>query len=278
MIGNGRSFGAITVVNAMACGIGCTIGIDLHTKAMFDPRGDLRKVSIAIDPTEDDLMAKLCVKRTYEHLDLEEPEGWSLTVDSNIPISRGLKSSSSACNAIIEAVMNSTGKEIDQITLIKLGVGCAKEAGVTVTGSFDDACGCHFGGIVMTDNRNNTLLFNDDIDDMDVIVYVPGVKIRKKGLQLDMIRNTAREVEGIVELAKTDPLRALTLNGRVFSAATGTDNSIAERAIENGALAAGLTGSGPAVAILVEKGKGRDFATSMELGDAIMAHTRRRIE
>lgn len=277
MIGNGTSFGAITVINAMACGIGCTIGTDLCTRATFDPSGDSKKVLIVIDPSEDDLMAKLCVEQTYRHLGLEEPEGWSLTVDSNIPISRGLKSSSSACNAIIEAVMNSTGREIDQMTLIKLGVECAKKAGVTITGSFDDACGCQLGGIVMTDNRNNTLLFNDDINEMDVIINVPKIKIRKKSLPIDKIRETAPEVKKAVDLAKTDPLKALTLNGRIFASATNTDNSVAEIALKKGALAAGLTGSGPAVAILVKKGKGLDFAISMGLEDMIITHTRRKI-
>jgi len=277
MIGNGTSFGAITVINAMACGIGCTIGTDLCTRATFDPNGDSKKVLIVIDPSEDDLMAKLCVEQTYRHLGLEEPEGWSLTVDSNIPISRGLKSSSSACNAIIEAVMNSTGREIDQMALIKLGVECAKKAGVTITGSFDDACGCQLGGIVMTDNRNNTLLFNDDINEMDVIINVPNIKIRKKSLPIDKIRETAPEVKKAVDLAKTDPLKALTLNGRIFASATNTDNSVAEMALKKGALAAGLTGSGPAVAILVKKGKGLDFAISMGLEDMIITHTRRKI-
>jgi shikimate kinase len=277
MIGNGTSFGAITVINAMACGIGCTIGTDLCTRATFDPNGDSKKVLIVIDPSEDNLMAKLCVEQTYKHLGLEEPEGWSLTVDSNIPISRGLKSSSSACNAIIEAVMNSTGREIDQMALIKLGVECAKKAGVTITGSFDDACGCQLGGIVMTDNRNNTLLFNDDINEMDVIINVPNIKIRKKSLPIDKIRETAPEVKKAVDLAKTDPLKALTLNGRIFASATNTDNSVAEMALKKGALAAGLTGSGPAVAILVKKGKGLDFAISMGLEDMIITHTRGKI-
>lgn len=41
---------------------------------------------------------------------------------------------------------------MDLIDLIHLGVKCAREAQVTVTGSFDDACGSGFGGFVMTDN------------------------------------------------------------------------------------------------------------------------------
>jgi shikimate kinase len=173
--------------------------------------------------------------------------------------------------------MNSTGREIDQMALIKLGVECAKKAGVTITGSFDDACGCQLGGIVMTDNRNNTLLFNDDINEMDVIINVPNIKIRKKSLPIDKIRETAPEVKKAVDLAKTDPLKALTLNGRIFASATNTDNSVAEMALKKGALAAGLTGSGPAVAILVKKGKGLDFAISMGLEDMIITHTRRKI-
>ena len=48
---------------------------------------------------------------------------------------------------------------------------------------------------------------------------------------------------------------ALTLNGLIYSSALGYDASIATDALMAGALAAGLSGKGPAVAAIVERGR-----------------------
>ena len=119
----GRSHGAITVINAMPCGIGATIGVDLRTEATFVESGDGRTVTISNDATEDTTMARICVRRAYEMAGVEEPSDWTLRTESEIPVSRGLKSSSTACNAILRAVMSEIGYEMDPVDLIRLGVG-----------------------------------------------------------------------------------------------------------------------------------------------------------
>jgi shikimate kinase len=48
---------------------------------------------------------------------------------------------------------------------------------------------------------------------------------------------------------------ALTLNGLIYSSALGHNPSIAIDALETGALAAGLSGTGPAVTAIVSKEK-----------------------
>ncbi len=274
MIGRGSSFGAVTVVNAMACGIGCTIGTELCTEAVFDLSGCARTVDIIQDPSEDSAMARICVASVFDRFGLEEPEGWTLRINSNIPISRGLKSSSSACNAIISAVLDALCEKLETMDMIRLGVACAKKAKVTVTGSFDDACGCHLGGLVMTDNRSDTLIFDRDFDTKDVVIFVPEVKIRKTALPLDKIAAVRDKVAKIVETAKTDPMAALTENGRVYAKAIGVDNSMADKAMDNGALAAGMTGSGPAIVALTEKGDGMRLALDVGATDFILTRTR----
>ncbi|MDR0198629.1 MAG: shikimate kinase, partial [Methanomassiliicoccaceae archaeon] len=167
------SHGAITVINAIPCGIGATVGIELTTKAEFRIYGTQRNVSVINDPNENTEMARICVRNTFEHFRIEEPKGWSLRIDSKIPISRGLKSSSSACNAIVSAVAERIsgdhGKGFDRaeegvLDMIRLGVRCARDANVTVTGAFDDACGCHLGGLVITDNKNDMLIGRSEVD------------------------------------------------------------------------------------------------------------------
>ena len=134
----GKSFGAISVINAIPCGIGSTIGVCLQTRAQFVTDVDHTTVNVVNDPNMDDTLARLCVKRTLEHISEDTDIDYELTIQTQIPPSRGLKSSSSVCNAIIQSVLNSYGTKIDEMEMLRIGVECAKEAGVTITGAFDD--------------------------------------------------------------------------------------------------------------------------------------------
>jgi len=284
-----RSYGAVTVVNAIPCGLGATVGVDLVTGATFRTRGSKHIVKIMNDPGEDTKMAEICVKRTFEHFSMDEPEGWSLSVDSCIPISRGLKSSSSACNAVIGAVVDIIEKEYSgkavggfgadlegELDMIRLGVKCAKEAGVTVTGAFDDACGCHFGGLVITDNRNDTIIMKSIVDAMDVILLVPDAKIKKNTIDTDKLRAAADISKGLTDLAERDWCDALTKNGALISHIMNIDDTVAKKAMSMGALAAGVTGTGPAISVVVKKGEGCRFLNDLdhEGYSTIMTRTR----
>jgi shikimate kinase len=77
------------------------------------------------------------------------------------------------CNAVIKAVLDSHSFDMDIMDIIRLGVECAKEAKVTVTGSFDDACGCELGGLIFTENYSTTLIRRKRAEDYDVILCIP---------------------------------------------------------------------------------------------------------
>ncbi|MCL1811639.1 MAG: shikimate kinase [Methanomassiliicoccaceae archaeon] len=278
MIGKGTSYGAITVMNAMPCGIGSTIGITLKTVATFRPSDGIKEVGITNDPSENKEMAKICVSEAYKRMGIEEPDGWLLNISSEIPISRGLKSSSSACNAIISSIMQAERYDIDAVEKIRLGVECARKAKVTVTGAFDDACGCELGGLVITDNRIDSILFREDIREYDVLIHAPKKKIRKTGLPLEGLRSISSQMEKLADIARTDPFKAMTENGRLIADVSGIDNGLADYAMENGALGAGVSGSGPAVAIVLEQGDAEDFISRTGLVGLICSRTRRPIE
>jgi len=278
------SHGAITVINAIPCGIGATVGVDLVTKAKFTVGGEGREVVIMNDRNEDTAMARICVKNTFEHFGMNEPEGWELSVDSQIPVSRGLKSSSSACNAIISSVADHISKENGNgfagtegtMTMIRLGVKCAREAKVTVTGSFDNACGCHLGGLVITDNENDTIISRSEVEENDVILFVPELKIRKPSLDRNRFRDLADVAMNLVRTAAEDWHGALTRNGSMIARIIGIDDSIADKAMSMGALAAGVSGTGPAISVVVKKDEGRSFLKDIEHTgyEAIVTRTR----
>lgn len=274
MIGKGTAYSAVSVINAIPCGIGATIGIELCTEAKFIPGGPSLNIIIENDPDEDTLLARLCVLRTLEKLQSSETTG-ELRIQSQIPISRGLKSSSAAANAIITAVSRSHNIELDPMEVVRLGVRCALEAGVSVTGAFDDACGSMFGGLVMTDNRSNEVLMTQDLKPMDVILYVPTLKITKKDERLKLLREVCEQMQTIIALVEKDPFTAMNKNGELISSILGLDNRTADKALKKGALAAGMSGTGPAVAILAKSGEGKALMEAMNMDDLILTRTRR---
>ncbi len=263
MRGEGTSYGAISVINAIPCGTGATIGVKLETKAYYEEGGDDKIIEILNFKNMKTSMARICVKKTLEKIKADRSVPYKLTIDSKIPPSRGLKSSSSVCNAIISAVLDYHGKSMKPLDIVKLGVECAKEAGVTITGSFDDACGCHLGGLVITDNTMDKLLSHTSVPEYDVVMLIPNKTIEKKSITVNNYRARSEEFRQAIEIAETDPLKALTLNGRLVGEIIGIDMTLVDKAMELGALAAGVSGTGPAIAVVTEKGQGYRIAKKL---------------
>ena len=114
------------------------------------------------------------VARVLQRFNAEKRFGAKVKTWSNIPIAKGLKSSSAAANAVALATTAALGETQDDFRIINLGVDAAFDAKVTVTGAFDDACASYFGGVVITDNWNGKLLSSCRLpDDLVVLFHVP---------------------------------------------------------------------------------------------------------
>ncbi len=267
MKGHGTSHGAATIVSAFATGRGAAFGIDLTTTAdVVLEEGSGIEARIDGSPTESIALAEECARAVLEKYGDGRRYHVSIVTRSEIPISKGLKSSSAAANAIIAAMLDALSVDYDELDAIRLGARAAVRAGVSVTGAFDDACAAWFGGVVLTDNSRDAVLARDVMpEDLDVLIHVPAPQIRKSTLPLDRIA----AMRGIVDVAfrlaeEGDYLRALTLNGMCYSAALRLDTDVAVRALQNGAVAAGLTGSGPATVMLVERSRSNELLREME--------------
>ncbi len=258
MTGRGISGGAVSVLNAIPCGIGSTIGIALRTKAEISP-SDGVSVELEGRPGMDDLLVRTCVSRTLDAIGRDLP-GYRLEVRTEILPSMGLKSSSSVCNAVIAAVLDHFGISMDPLEAIRLGVGCARECKVTITGAFDDACGCGLGGLVATDNSKDALVFREEVPRYDVVVCIPDRSIPKSKVPVDRYKELKDEYRAMVPQLKDGYLDVLTRNGRFVAELAGVENGLAEKALEAGALAAGVTGTGPAVAVIARPGDGARLA------------------
>jgi len=254
MKGRGVSHGAATIVNAIAHGKGAAFGIDLSTTAEVNlSQGN--GVEVELQDNEDPILAIRCVKNVLAEYAPDEELGANVRTESNIPVSRGLKSSSAAANAVVLATLDALSVDLDPLTAIRIGTRSAVEAGVSVTGAFDDATASLMGGVVVTDNRSEKILRMDLLpDSMKVLIHVPEFRIRKGSLPLERIRALAPVAKTAFDLAmEGEYYWALTLNGICYSAALNLDQELAMEAMQKGAVAAGVSGTGPATVILVEE-------------------------
>ena len=259
MSGTGTSYGCISVINGIVNGTGAVIGIALRTVASYSEGGTAKDVIIEGEST-DDTLARICVKRTLERIGAPDT-GYRLRISSEIPPSRGLKSSSSVCNAVIKAVLCEHGEDMNTLDTIRLGVECAKEAHVTVTGSFDDACGCEIGGFVKTYNYDNVILEQRPVRKDAVVLCIPDhVKTKVPKTEYE---KRSKDIEQAIRLCDSDIYSAMTLNGRVIAEVTGESGDLIDMAIENGALAAGVSGTGPAVAVICRHEDAQRIADAM---------------
>lgn len=270
MTGTGISYGAISVLNAIPCGIGSTIGVDLKTEAVFEP-ADSTVIDLLGRPGMDTALAETCVRRTLECIG-KEPIDYHLAIRTDIPPSKGLKSSSSVCNAVICAVLDHFRVPMGNQDIIKLGVECAKECKVTITGAFDDACGCHLGGLVITDNTNCSLLRRESVPWYDVVIVNPEKEIPKNKVDVSKYHELRTEYERLAHEIIDDPFKVLTENGRHVASIIGMDDSVCKEALEMGAVAAGVTGTGPAIAIVCEQSLTEEI--SRKFGNTIVCRVR----
>ena len=253
------SHGAATIINAIATGKGAAIGVDLWTKAnvaLTDEAGTV-EVKILSDSSENPILAEKTVEQVLKHFGLAKEFGAKVETQSNIPVARGLKSSSAAANAIALATTAALERSLDDVSVVKLGVDGALDAKVTITGAFDDACASYFGGVVITDNMERRIIKRLEIDEVPVVLlYVPSKKTYTVGSNVQPLRSLASAVKiAYKEALNGNIWAALTLNGLIYSSALGCDQSPAVGALAAGALAAGLSGTGPAVTAIVPEEK-----------------------
>jgi shikimate kinase len=251
--------GAATIINAIATGKGAAVGVDLWTKAAVALTNEAGHVDVTIrsDSSENPALAQKTVGRILKHFGLEQEFGAKVETTSNIPVARGLKSSSAAANAIALATTTALERNLDDVTVVKLGVDGALDAKVTITGAFDDACASYFGGVVITDNMERQIIKRFELTEAPVVLfYVPTEKTYTASSDVKRMKSMASAVKiAYKEALDGNYWAALTLNGLIYSSALGYDSSPAVDALTAGAIAAGLSGTGPAVSVIVPEDK-----------------------
>lgn len=250
-----RAHGAVTVVNAIATGKGAALGVRLATTATVELTPS-KSPSVEVDlpeKGEDPTLAKRCVEKVLERVGrMEDGLAARVKTESDIPMSRGLKSSSAAANAICLAAFAALGESPGDEELLNTAVDAALDAGVTITGAYDDACASYYGGFVATDNTARKLMFREALSDAyAVILVVPPRKIRKH----EAAKAPVGPLKPVIDEAWSKAVRgrwseAMLLNSLAYGAAYDLSNRFVLEALEQGASSGGISGTGPAIALL----------------------------
>ncbi|TBR07342.1 MAG: shikimate kinase [Candidatus Nitrosotenuis sp.] len=245
--------GAVSLVNAIATGKGATLGIAAKVEATIKS-SEGHGIQIEVD--NHNLSSRLInkvVEYTVPKKDLEKNK-IEISIMSEIPTGYGLKSSSAISSVVSLACNKMFRSKFNDSQVLIPGVEASIATKVSITGAYDDACACYFGGTVVTDNYKRKIIkIQKTPTNLLAVVFVP--RSRKRG-NVKNLKNIKEVFEKAWDFAKDgDYWNAMVLNGLATSTILNSDPKIISNLIEGGALGASVSGNGPAIAAIVKKDK-----------------------
>lgn len=273
-----RSPGSATIINAIATGFGSAfgIGLDIISKAKTQASG----ITCSNDVGADTYLMELCAANVFDYYGIDKDDfGLDIKTSSNLPMASGLSSSSALSNAVTAISSKMVCEEfnlqpLSDFDIINLAIESSLKAKVTITGAFDDATASYFGGVTVTDNGAREILIKEPMEDLPVLVYMPNFISKSGSSDVGKMKLMAPLVETAFEMAKNkDYYKALTLNGLIYSAALNFDSSIAIEALNAGAIASGLSGTGSSFVAICKEDKIDDIKEAWSLLDGKVIET-----
>jgi len=243
--------GAVSLVNAIANQKGATLGIELKVEATVETSPGK---GISIQSENKSLSSRL-INKTVEKIvskkDLEQNK-ITITLDSEIPTGYGLKSSSAISSAIALACAKIFKPKFTDQQILLAGVDASIESKVSITGAYDDACSCYYGGFNVTDNaKKKRIQFEKGPSNLIAVIFIP--KNRKRG-NLKKLKILSSIFENAWELSrKANYWDAMIINGLATSSILNSEPKIITDLIEKGALGASVSGNGPSIAAITKK-------------------------
>jgi len=237
--------GAISIVNAIATGKGATLGISLKLETILEASPGK---GIVIESDNQSLSSRLINRTIQKMVSKRELERTKLHVllKSEIPTGYGLKSSSAISSSVALACARLFKPKVDEHQVLLASVNASIETKVSITGAYDDACACYYGGFVVTHNYKRKIIHSEKgPKNLSAIIFVP--KSRKRG-NVKKLKTLEAVFSKAWNLAKnSDYWNAMILNGLATSAILNSDPKIISDLIEKGAVGASVSGNGPAI-------------------------------
>ena len=262
--------GAISIVNAVATGFGSAMGISLKVIVEINSK---KGSGIVFQKGGGSVMVK---KIIYDILPSKYLNNYQLliNINSEIPSGMGLKSSSAVSNAVALACKSLVNTEVNDDSILNSAIDASLYAKTTITGAYDDSTACYYGGFVTTDNYKREILKREDAPtDIDTVIYLPSNKRRGDVTRLKLLSDIYLEA---FQLAHSGQYwKAMILNGVLTSSLISNSYNITRLCLENGALAASISGNGPAIAAVAHEGKVQKVKSILSNldGRVIVSHT-----
>ena len=255
-------YGAVSIINAIATGKGSTLGISLKVKAKITLEPGFTGISknFANDKLVNRIIRSIIPSKVLNNNFI------SINLTSDIPAGWGLKSSSAVSNAISLACYKLIKEEIYDRAVLNTAVNSSLWAKVSVTGAFDDACACYFGGIILSDNHYKKLIKREQINnDLWVIIFLPNGIYRGDVMKLKLHKELFNHAFKLA--IKGDYWKAMNLNGILINSILYNNYDPLLCAIENNCLAVSYSGNGPAIAAVVYKDNIDNMKASLQNHD-----------
>lgn len=240
--------GAISIVNAVATGYGSAMGISLNVKVeIISKKGS----GLIFQKGGGSLMIKKIIYDVLQSKYINNNQ-LLININSEVPSGMGLKSSSAVSNAVALACISLTNKEISDEFVLNSAIDASLYAKTTITGAYDDSTACYYGGFVTTDNYKRKIWKRENSPtDISAVIFLPNNKKRGDVTRLKLFSDIYLEA---FQLAYSGQYwKAMTLNGVLTSALLSNSYTITRMCLENGALAASISGNGPAIAAVVRE-------------------------
>ena len=241
---------AISIVNAIATGKGATLGISKRIDVTIKT---LPGKGITIESNGKTVSSRLINEVIKQIIPTNELDKTKLKVSlsSEIPTGYGLKSSSAISSAVSLGCAKLFRSDMTETEILRIGVDASIKTKVSLTGAYDDTCGCYYGGFNVTDNYKKKIIHSEKcLDDISAIIFLP--KSRKRG-KIKKLGTLANVFERAWNFARnSDYWNAMIMNGLATSAILDSDPKIISELIQNGALGASISGNGPSIAAVAK--------------------------
>ena len=257
ILGSGEAHGACSLLHAAGTGYGSSIALDLPVAVRLLDKPSKRELK---DP--DGLLDAVLGVWTENGYDLPnelKPEELHWAIASKIPPKQGLKSSAAVSIAALRSLCDATENDLETHRLVELSAQAQFQAGVSLTGSIDDSWACSTKGWKLIDINSDTIeegviIQGRGPESSDWTVLIISRDKEKQPVTLEDFQPFFNDFQqALSAIQEGDLLNSITWNGRAVSGVLedGEGRRMANDAFVNGARAAGISGSGPAVIIII---------------------------
>ena len=244
-----RAFGGMSILHTSGCGWGCTIPLELTCEAYVSDSWP----DISQDPH---MLLKQLRPSLTDVTGFDVGDSFFYRINSNIPPSMGLKSSSAASVSAVRLAATVHNISLSKLEIIKIATQMQLRAGCSMTGSYDDTWAAlgKMAAVIRADSANPAEpVASVDIDSSMCTILLRGTR-KSTPEKSDFRANRSKFKTARDNLMSGDIRGAIRENA--YAVALSTGDGLATEIIHrlhSLDYNANISGSGPAIAVLHEQ-------------------------